>query len=188
MDYPTEFWQDLWNPEALLIRHGFECVVNCESVLAVGDDDQGEADDIIIRVASGGRDYVYKVSQGRMKLWALGEDLVDLWQIHGNHHWGDQGDIQRLSEALNLGVFIFCDALQNEGKECLHNIGSQREDFPYWIGIWWDEPVHFRLAKLSFGCDDTSTCFWSSSQLPGPLMSHYRICNCLASNAKRCCT
>ena len=94
----------------------------------------------------------------------------------GNHHWGDQTDVRNLSEALDVGVLMFCNELQNGGHECLYNIGSQREDYPYWIALWWREPTHFRLAQVSYDSDAARvlhdmhaaeyTCFWNTSELP----------------------
>ena len=68
----------------------------------------------------------------------------------GNWHWGTQFDVKNLSEALDVGVLMFCDHLQDGGKKCLYNIGAEREDFPYWISLWWQEPVHFRVAELKW--------------------------------------
>ena len=108
-----------------------------------------------------------------------------------NWHWGDQLDVQSLSNVLDLGVLMFCDQLQDGGRECLYNIGGQREDFPYWIALWWDEPRHFRLAQLSYTGGATAaisnvhaavfTSFWSAADLPPMLLAHYRACNRLAN-------
>ena len=82
---------------------------------------------------------------------------------------------------------MFCDRLGNNSTQCLYNIGAQREDFPYWIALWWDEPVHFRLAELANSIHEQRpghelyTCFWSASELPPVLFSEYRRCNLLAN-------
>ena len=101
---------------------------------------------------------------------------------------GDQRDIHDVSEALDIGVLVFCDGLQYGGHECLYNIGATREDFPFWIALWWQEPVHFRMAEL--GCvghghgreaDSGFRCFWSDAELPAGVRRHYRQCNRLAN-------
>ena len=109
----------------------------------------------------------------------------------GNQHWGDQFDVQSLSSALNLGILMFCDELQLGGRQCLYNIGSQREDFPFWIALWWKEPTHFRLAQVTYDSprllhnadvhDPRYTCFWSAAALPAVLRNQYRDCNRLAN-------
>ena len=104
----------------------------------------------------------------------------------GNWHRGDQLDVQNLGEALDIGVLMFCEQLQDGGRQCLYNLGSQREDYPYWIALWWDEPVHFRLAQLSSyhtagdAPGDEFVCFWSADKLPAALLREYKACNRLA--------
>ena len=95
--------------------------------------------------------------------------------------------MKNLSEALDVGILMFCDRLQDEGRQCLYNIGSKRENFSYWIALWWLEPVHFRCAKLALTSEATVarnedfTCFWSDAELPDAIRQHYRACNRLAS-------
>ena len=82
---------------------------------------------------------------------------------------------------------LTCNHLQSGGRECLYNIGRDTETFPYWVALWWDEPVHFRLAQLAFGAasagqhGDSYTCFWPDSHLPPQLRRHYQNCNRLAN-------
>ena len=105
----------------------------------------------------------------------------------GNAHWGDQRDVKNLSEALDVGILMFCDGLQNGGQQCLYNIGSHRDNFSYWIALWWLEPIHFRLAQLAFtSADDESknqdyTSFWSDAALPQTIREHYNASNRLAN-------
>ena len=154
---PLGGFRDGWDPIGLLHTCGFHCLVGCESVLAFGDAVDGDPGDVSLRVArtearfgAGGREErIELVVQGRSKLAELRQCVKAELKRSGNWHWGDQFDVQNLSNALDVGVLMFCDQLQDGGRQCLYNIGSQREDFPYWIALWWDEPMHFRLAQLS---------------------------------------
>ena len=95
--------------------------------------------------------------------------------------------MKSLSDALDVGILMFFDRLQEGGDACLYNIGSERENFPFWIALWWDEPLHFRMAKEGFGGEQASagtcapTCFWPIDELPPTLWQHYRQCNRLAN-------
>ena len=80
----------------------------------------------------------------------------------GNNHWGDQFDVQNLSDALDLGILLFCDQLQLDGQQCFYNIGSQRENYPYWVCLWWDEPRHFRVAQVSWETRRAPDAHWAS--------------------------
>ena len=121
-----------------------------------------------------------------LRLW-----IKDNLSVMGNWHWGDQFDVQNLSDALNVGVLMFCNALQYDGQRCLYNIGSTREDFPYWIALWWDGGTHFRMAQLSYASDATRRalgvhanqyqCFWDNDSLPAELRAQYRECNRLSN-------
>ena len=77
-------------------------------------------------------------------------------QKPGSWHWGTQFDVKSLSDALDIGVHMFCDRMQDHGKTALYNIGSQKEDYSYWISLWWQEPVHFRLAELTWSDDNAA--------------------------------
>ena len=130
---------DAWNPEALLRQCGFECLVDCESVLAFGDAVGHDPGDVAIRIARadarrGGaarEEQILLVPQGQSMLAALRSMVKDEQVQLGNQHWGDQFDVQSLSSALNLGILMFCDELQLGGRQCLYNIGSQREAVSY---------------------------------------------------------
>ena len=81
---------------------------------------------------------------------------------------------------------MFCDMLQQGGTQCLYNIGAERDNFPYWIALWWQEPVHFRLAELKTEEDGMREhgryrCFWRAGDLPPALLQEYQRCNRLAN-------
>ena len=191
---------DDWSPTGLLQECGFACLVGCDSVLAFGDAVEGEPGDTSLRVArtdarrGGGEreEPIVLVEQGHSKFAMLREEVKTERAKIGNSHWGDQRDVCALSEALDVGVLMFCDKLQDHGRQCLYNIGcKEREDFPFWIALWWDEPVHFRLAQVSSSRAASSAAsgsasapfrsFWSRDELPAALWQQYRACNRLAT-------
>ena len=191
------FFQDGWNPRLLLQACGFSSLLDCDSVLAYGDAPQGDPGDATCRIVrtdarrGGGREeQLVLVPQGHSCLAALRVCVKDEIMRLGNNHWGDWFDVQSLSDNLDLGVLMFCDEVQDGGRQCLYNIGAQRENYPFWISLWWDPPTHFRLAQLAFGSQSPSTkadvshhafvSFWPTSQLPGALLEHYQFCNRLS--------
>ena len=89
---------------------------------------------------------------------------------------GTVTDCAAISESLDVGFVIFADKLQNENSQCLVNVHSIRGDFKYFIALWWDEPLHFRLAQYKEATSSTYTSFWSPSNLPPLLREHYNDC------------
>ena len=197
-------FQDSWNPRELMVRCGFECLLDCETILSFGPVPDGDPNDAAVRVArtvarrGGGarEETIIVVPQGMTKLVTLREGVRDELlrgsaRGDGNWHWGDQFDVQNLSDVFDVGVLMFCENLQAAGQECLYNISSERENYAYWVSLWWREPTHFRLAELSFGpsghAPDNAlhsfdfTCFWSAATLPPLLREQYRRCNRLAN-------
>ena len=196
-DFIRGDFEDRWDPDPvqMLKATGFGFLLNCESVLACGDAPDGDAGDIIVRLAftdavqGGGarREELIPVSQGYAQLAQLRNLIQAQIERPGNDHWGNQFDVNSLSMALDLGILLFCNRLQLGGRACLYNIGSQREDFPYWISLWWNEPVHFRLASIGYrnpgeDCSNVSyTSAWTRDELPEPLWREYRACNRLTN-------
>ena len=112
----------------------------------------------------------------------LRKALQEQFSRPGNVHWGTLFDVKALSEVLDIGILIFCDRLQNNGRNCLSHVEGEKHSFPYWICIWWNEPQHFRLAELSDiaeGQGETGefNCFWAGQKLPPLLYREYRQCN-----------
>ena len=118
---------------------------------------------------------IIRIENGSAHLAALRTRLQQELMKCGSWHWGTQFDVHSLCEAWNVGILVFCNTLQCNGTTCLYNIGSTREDYPYWIALWWHEPTHFRLALL----DGVS--FWSDVELPPSLREEFRRCNRLAN-------
>jgi hypothetical protein len=177
---------DGWWPFTLLRKHGFGCLVGCVTVDAVGDiheDIQG----LSLRYTRGAEVGPHLalqevVSGGRDKLAALVFELQEHLGRSGNWHWGDHFDVRSLSEALNVGILLFTNTAQKRRDDSvgfLYNIGCVREDFPYWIAIWWDGIRHYRLARVDVG-DGQPRSFWATTELPAALLSEYRRFNRLA--------
>ena len=195
MDKRTGRFEDQWDPEALLSQCGLAMLSSCESVLACGPAPEGDPGDIVMRLAftepragAGIRhENLVLFEQGRAKLAQLRACVQAELEVCGNWHWAKQYDVQSLSDALNLGILMFCDHLQDRERRCLYNIGSQREDFPYWVALWWNEPVHFCLAQVAFvgtdasAADATFSSCWGMSHLPDLLRQEYQRCNRLAN-------
>ena len=194
---------DEWDPEALLRRHGFHCLFNndntpSDSVVAFGPDAHGYdgtdpdsySGDAVMRVeftpeAGVRQETLEHVPEGMWKFTSMRQELQGYFQILGNYHWGTQTDITNLCEALNIGVFLFCDSLQAGGNQSMYNLSAGREDYPYWIAIWWQEPVHFRLAEV---CTDSQgfRSFWRRAEVPALLWHEYQRCNRLANRFLVC--
>ena len=170
-------WSDQWSPTDLLARHGFGSLLGADTVEALGPNPTGDIGDIVISVtrtvaAAGGGAAVLElvpIAQGEAFLRLLVRDLQIEFQKVGNNHWGDVTDVQALSEALDLGVFIFADRLQDAGRKCLCSVHQTRGDLPYFVSIWWDNRVYFRVALLREGSTCEARCVWRSDALPEPL-------------------
>ena len=162
---------------------GFGCLDNCESVLAFEEQLNGDAK---VRLSfseahRGGthREETITVEDGRECFFHLRSQLQAELRKSGNIHWGDISDVKALSDTLDVGIFIFCERLQNKSQNCLTYTGINRS-FPYWISIYYEEGRHFRLAELSAVRESPSerfTCFWTAETLPPVLYREYEGCN-----------
>ena len=180
-------FEDDWDPEDLLVSTGFPCLRNednalAESVLAF---ERQLNDDAILRVAFTGstglrEERLVTVPHGSIKFHTMRATLQEYFAEIGNFHWGTQTDVQSLSEAFDVGIFMFCDSLQGNGSQSMYNIGARRDDFAYWVALWWEEPVHFRLAEVSEQGHGYAS-FWKAEEVPARLLSEYRRCNRLAN-------
>ena len=95
----------------------------------------------------------------------------------GDTHWADTTDLRALSEKLQLGILLFANNLQDDGTQCLVSLDQRRADFPYFVSIWWDDPIHFRVAELSTSEAGSFKCFWKATEIPPALVRHYNHCN-----------
>ncbi|CAK0794832.1 unnamed protein product, partial [Prorocentrum cordatum] len=144
---------DEWDPAALLSDFCFECLLHAESVLAFEEQDDGDA---LVRIAytqahsgAGAREErITRIPGGVANLAQVRARLSHFMRQPGNVHWGTQTDVRSLSDRLDVGILLFQDRLRGRARTCLYNVGGQRADYPYWIALWWEEPIHFRGAQL----------------------------------------
>ena len=178
-------WEDSWSPEDLLRRSGLESLLAMDTVRAVGADPAGSATDIIINADSsvaepGARarqDHNIRLADGEVKLALFLGELQDIFATTGNMHWGDATDARLLSEALNIGIFMFADRLQDQGRCCLCSLNQLRGDFPFFINLWWLEPVHFRAADIRLTPDSQFHKCYSKTDVPDFLQAQYNLAN-----------
>jgi hypothetical protein len=183
-----------WDPAALLSDFCFECLLHAESVLAFEEQDDGDA---LVRIAytqarsgAGAREErIARIPGGVANLAQVRARLSHFMRQPGNVHWGTQTDVRSLSDRLDVGILLFQDRLRERARTCLYNVGGQRADYPYWIALWWEEPIHFRGAQLRPRPPESdahnsnrpdATSFWSTADLPAFLRQEFAECNRLA--------
>ena len=183
-------WRDRWSPSTLLRAHGFRQLVGCDAVRAVGADHSSDADSGDLAVAftrssaeagaAASDEIIVSIAQGQSLLVALRHAVQEEFEKCGNHHWGTVTDCRALSEYFDVGMLIFANSLLHSGTQCLVNVDALRGDYAYYIALWWDDPVHFRLAQYREGEGAPWRSFWSVNDLPPSLRAHYNLCNARA--------
>ena len=182
-------WPDGWSPSHLLINHGFQDLLEANSVLAAGPDVHG-GNGVLSVAIEVPREHVFQgeeehlrreavvdIPGGMSLLNGLAQAVQQQLRVVGNHHWGDVSDLQALSRHLRLGMLVFVDRLQGGGTQCLCTVDQMRGDFPFFIAIWWDDPQHFRLCQLSVGPGFEFRSSWPVHEIPAALAAHYDTCN-----------
>ena len=182
MQFTNGTFQDDWGPwdPIRLLRHcGFSNLAQADTVAAFQPESNGDArvrlDVTVARPGGARHDPIVIVPSGSRGLQQLRDELTAIHSWAGNYHWGDQTDVERLSDALDVGILLFRNTFSPRTATCLYNIGSQRENFSYWIALWWEEPVHFRAAQL------LGDVCWSANELPQALRDQYAVANRLAN-------
>ena len=95
----------------------------------------------------------------------------------GNVHWDDATDARLLCDALDIGFFMFADRLQAAGTRCLCPLDLLRGDFPFFINLCWNEPVHFRAAEFrNTNGNDFRMCY-AQAEIPDFLRAQYNDAN-----------
>ena len=158
----------------MLQENGFSEILGCDTVRALSADPDGEDGDIVltvddtIPVAGAGprEDRQVYVKRGEVGLATLLGDLQKVFATTGNVHWGDSTDARLLCDALNIGLFMFADQLQAGGARCLCALDLLRGDFPYFINLSWDEPVHFRAAEFREAQGDAFHICYATADIP----------------------
>ena len=168
------YWEEAWSPIAMLRKHGYEVLLQYDTVEAVGAPPNDVAGDIVVTVTQtsavpdGGAAVMQRLTfpQGHTNLRNLLHDLQREFATPGNNHWGDLQDLKALSDFLNIGFFIFADSLQDHGTQCLCGLLQERGNFPYFGVLWWEDPVHFRLGALSRSLGSDYVSMWCVADLP----------------------
>ena len=177
-------WMDGWSPREKLCRHGFQQLLQCDTVDAVGASPANPGCITItttetVAERNGGRaaKRMTIIPQGETLLARLVQDVRSELEKLGNNHWGDLGDVRALCERLDLGLLIFADGLQNNGTECLCSLDLTRGNFAYWAAVWWQDGVHFRVGEVACEKDLCYASVWSTDSLPESLRLQYDNCN-----------
>ena len=179
-DQTSGQWQEEWDPVELLADSYLSVLTGYESCVFVSGSPDGDVGYVLIKLEStpdeGPRMAdVIPVTQGLAHLQSMRANLHAEYRRCGNRHWGDVNDLKALSDSLDLGVCTFCDSLQASGF--LYNNCFDRGDFPFFVALWWLEPIHFRMAELSMNAQDTFRSFWAIEDMPEALRTHYDTCN-----------
>ena len=174
-----DHFPDGWDPLRLLRRCGFGDIERADAVFAFQEELSGDAKVTLpvtdVRPEGGDtRHSIVVIPNGRRGLQRLRDELTAIHSQPGNLHWGTQTDVQSLSDVLDLGILMFCDQ-PTDPRTCLYNIGSQREDYPQWIALWWLSPSHFRAAHV------LGDVHWPAAEVPQILRDQYAIANRLSN-------
>ena len=169
-----QHWRDGWDPLGILETSGFGFLRHAENVNGVGANEDGEATDIVVSYKRGGVDVLAPVKHGASQLEVLRTRLRDVFETCGDMHWASQTDIVAVAERLNIGFIIFSSEEQGRGR-WIAGTNMQRGDFPLWMCIYWDAPVHYRLGRLT--CNGRSRVWFAENGVPRPIRTHYNLCN-----------
>ena len=173
----------------MLRNYGFSDLIGVNSEVAAGPDVAGGPEDMSVCVevereivlpghaGDTRKEMVISVSKGLSRLADMMVDLEAQFRWCGNHHWGDISDVVSLSKNLQIGMLLFVDKLQAAGSQCLCTLDEYRGDFKFFIVVWWDDPIHFRLGQLKLRHAWTFDSHWAAQYLPAPLVAHYNACN-----------
>ena len=114
-----------------------------------------------------------------MLVCTLRNDLQNIFRTLGNTHWADSTDASLLSQALDIGFLIFADRLQANGQRCLGylNLDRGEANFPYFLALWWSEPIHFRSLEMQATAADPFRSCWNVSEIPAVLRDQYNLAN-----------
>ena len=178
-------WRDNWKPVEILHASQLSCILDCETVQAVGPYKDGDPGDIIISMRKananpgGGppEELLAPVLQGQTHIATLRSHLQDVFRTVGNTHWGDVTDAALLIQALDVGIFIFADKLQRKNKSCLCSLALQHGKYPFYISIWWDEPWHFRSFRMRTDQFERFPSVWTAAEIPAFLHEQYNLMN-----------
>ena len=172
-------------PAALLQRNHFGEIIGHDTVRALGADPSGDPSDIVLSVdhtiaeadAGPRQDRTIHIRLGHVHLATLLDDLQNVFATMGDVHWGDATDARLLCDALDVGFFMFADRLQAAGTRCLCALDLLRGDFPFFINLLWDEPVHFRAAEFRGAETEAFQMCYAQTEVPEFLRAQYNVAN-----------
>ena len=109
-----KLWYDEWSQLHELSRSAFAFLIHSDAnvVEAVGPNEGGRPEDLVIRFSAGAIHHLHAVPDGLHGLHVLRNRIRMHYQHEGNCHWGMQTDIAMLSEALHLGIIVFTNRAQ----------------------------------------------------------------------------
>ena len=116
------------------------------------------------------------IENGAVNLALLREDLSNQFTFLGNHHWGAQQDIVMLSEALEIGFIVFT-SIEQGNDQWIQYLNFQRSDYAFWMLLYWEDPIHYRIVRLHTSTSDRPRCFFHRSEIPVALVAHFNLCN-----------
>jgi hypothetical protein len=176
---------DGWSPARKLESHHFGVLAECDSVLALGPDETGDPGDLRVAVvttdasmgAGAAVEEILVIEQGEAYLATLLQAMQTEFRMCGNNHWADTSDLKSLSEKLNIGSLLFADGLQDNGKQMLCSLDRRRGNFLFFAGIWWQDPIHFRVAEVQTSSEQQFCSCWQQDAIPAELRDQYNACN-----------
>ena len=169
------YWQDLWDPEDFLHRHGFSQLLHATTIEAVGIDPQNEAN-LLVTYRHRQNLLHTAIENGAVNLALLREDLSEKFTQMGNYHWGSQQDVVMLSEALGIGFIVFT-SIEQGNDQWIQYLNFQRSDYEFWMLLYWQDPIHYRLLQLRTSNHGRLQCFYHRSEIPDVLVQHFNLCN-----------
>ncbi len=81
-----------------------------------------------------------------------------------------------LADAFNVGFIVFASREQGQ-RRWIQGLNLERGDYPYWMLLYWIDPVHYQLAALQSAGDARSRAFYATQHLPLQVVQHYNLCN-----------
>ena len=154
----------------------FLVTANANVVEAVGENEDGEPGDMLVRYTNGTDSLVHVLKDGVGKLAQLQEHIRNIWSTPGNTHWGTATDAAMLSLTLRLGLVVF--ASHEQGVERWIK-GTNMEDatFPYWGLIYCINDQHFQVAEALPVGTKRRAMYFERETLPASIVAHYNHCN-----------
>ena len=173
-------WHDDWDPLGVLRASGFASLQDADAIQAIGPNEDGRATDIVVSYTARTDPEqestleLMPVQEGASKLEILRTRMKDIFSTCGNTHWATQTDIAAVAERLNIGFIVLASREQGEDR-WIQGLNLERGNFPIWMLIYWQDPAHYRLARLI--CNGQPNVFFAQGGVPQALRAHYDLCN-----------